>query len=364
VYNGSSWRDIAEGLGTNLRYPVFFVAAINANLSERTFMRALESLRYFALLQVPVSVLQYVHGARGDGIVGTLASGSRLAEVLLIGEIIVFARVFTNRKGVLLAIIEVLALMSVSVLADIEILLIAAPLIAIYMFARWYGMRRFLRLAVRASIVLIALVAVLLYAASRSAQVTESLHGLRSAPELLRDWRNPEIASYASVGRATILLVSWPTLAADPLRVLWGFGPETTQGGTIAGDTEAAGIVCRELMRHNILCREPQSFRSLMEFGILGILFYSLPVVALWVRSLRHRPANRQQTFAQYAFEGSCLLFLGVGFWYSSSWRLDTYGFSLWFSAAAMWCLWRRHVTAVAAPPHTMSEHAPLAEAI
>jgi len=351
AYNRSSPREIAEGFVTNLRYPIFFLAVINADLSEKFFLRALNALRYLALVQVPVTMFQFAKGLRGDSVLGTLGSGSRLVEVLIIGEIVIVARALATRQRMFRPIVECLLLVAASIMADAEIMLVAAPLVGLYMFARWYGLRRFLRLAVRGAVILGVLGWALFYFAGRYTVVDESLIGFRNVPEYMRDWRNPDVTSYTSIGRATILLLSWPLLEADPLRIFWGYGPEATQGGTVQRDKEAAGLVCRELMKRGVVCRESQSFRSLMEYGVLGIIFFNFPVLALWRRSILHVPRSRQEWFTQYAFEGSCFFYLAIGFWYSSSWRLDTYGFSFWFSAAAMWCVWRQRAASVAGSP-------------
>jgi len=162
---------------------------------------------------------------------------------------------------------------------------------------------------------------------------------------MLIGWQDPELASFSSFGRFTILPISFPLLLEDPVRLIWGFGPEATYGGTIGGAQAAysvskipdSGCVCQLLADLGVWCREPQTFRAMMEFGLVGSALYVTPLVLIWsrlVHQLKMMYTKHLQAM-RLAFDGVAFLFIFVLVWYISVWRMDSFCFPFWFVAAA-----------------------------
>lgn len=345
AYNGSTLKDIALSLGTNLRYPLFFVALLNANFKPKFYQQVIKAFVAFTLLQIPVSVIQFASGLEGDWLSGTMGHNAPLVAVVSVSQCILLARwLTTKRSGYLLA---VLALVIPILVGDVRIGLIFLPLLVLFMMFRHYGFQRVLGVLVRFVIFLCIVAGLILVMA-----VTQpSIRNFLSTYQAYWDpdyYTNPLYAKYGSIGRLTILPLSVPLLLEDPVRLIWGFGPEAAQGGTMTAatftesfaaqvDVSNMGIVCQRLVKMNLSCREPQIFKALMEFGLLGTVLYLVPMFTLWDtigRQLRHQ-SSADKYFMWLIFQGVSFWFVVLAVWYIGVWRMDSYSFPFWFIAAA-----------------------------
>jgi hypothetical protein len=339
LLNGSSGKSLALSLMTNLRYPLFFFVLVDLDLPPSFYARLFRAFIAFGVLQIPVAVVQYALGYEGDTIHGTFGSNSRLVEILLFTECMLLARLPYGRAGRFIRMTLMPLLLLPAILGDSEVMFIFFPVLLIVMFGRHYGFRRAFRALGWSALIFVAGAGIVLFVIRNSSRISQLEISANHHVSNLRNWSEPWVASYASVGRLTIIPLSWPLLAEKPYRILMGFGPEAALGGAIGGENRTnadEGVVCQALFAKGILCRESQSFKSLMEFGIVGIVLYFLPATILWWHGRRFahsRDRNKKVLWLQY--EGILLLYF-LSFWYSSVWRIDTFGFAFWVTAASV----------------------------
>jgi hypothetical protein len=350
AYNGTTLRDVALSLLTYLRYPLFLVLLLTAELPLAFYRRVMRVFVWLALLQVPVCLVQFSRGLQGDFLTGTMGSNGALVAVVLVSQCALLAEWLTTGRHTFRTLVLIGVLIVPTLLADVQIGLAFFPLLAAYMLARHYGVRRIWALISR-WVLIGGLAAALILGASLAVPAVRAF--LSVLPEHvanIADWNNPAIVKFASVGRLAVIPFSFPLLLEDPVRLAIGFGPEATQGGLITASIEDAtlgenlsgGVVCRRLDAQGASCREPQAFRALMDFGFLGSLLYVVPLLGLWraAKGLR-RSANHTARTTWLLFEGISLFYILLGVWYIGVWRLDSYCFAFWLLAAAVWAALR-----------------------
>lgn len=348
LYNRSPSRDIVLSLLTNLRYPLFFIALINLNLKSDFYRSVMKMFVVFSLLQVPVAIVQFALGAAGDAVTGTMGANPILVAATLVSQCILLAHWQATGKHSRYYMLAIVALIIPTLLGDIRIGLILFPFLCFFIIMRHYGVRRLFRSLALGVVILLLSGGIVFGIASAVPTVREFLV---SWPwfsvnywQNEFDWRNPKNIVYSSMGRFTIIPFSFPFLLEEPMRLFVGFGPEAAQGGLLSAtfsqtgpNISNMGIVCVKLIVHEAQCREPQSFKTLMEFGLLGTLLYMIPLFWAWQRMARPlgKASFIESRFIWLQFEGISVLYIVLAFWYIGVWRLDIYSFAFWFAAAA-----------------------------
>ena len=358
VFNHSTIRDILLSLATNLRYPLFFVILLNVELPPSFYHRVLKAFVALGLLQIPVTIIQFtLLGQKGDFLTGTLGANGSLVAVALSSQFVLTAMWLSDSKRKWYYPFVICALLIPCLLADVQIALVFFPLVATFMLLSNYGLRRLGRV-IRQSVmmflfsIVILLVAVIAIPSVRKFVSLIPLH----VQELT--YTRPSDVVYSSAGRITIMRFALPMLLENPLRIIWGFGPEATYGGSLTAsfknrmsgtvsDVSTMGIVCQKLVAIDSGCREPQSFRAVMDFGLLGSALYIFPQLLLWWACIRirHRLPSPESRVVPLLFEGLCSLYIVFGMWYIGVWRLDSYSFIFWLTAAAVFAEQRAYTT-------------------
>jgi hypothetical protein len=345
IYNGSGTREVVQGLATNLRYPLFFFALVNAGFAPNFYQRVIQSITMLTLLQVPVCILQaFAFGLEDDSLGGTMGSNQALVSVVLFCQGLLLARWLIIRKRRYL--FAILVLFVPTLLADVQIGIIFFPFMTGFIFFQYYGFRQLVNLVQHIFPFFLFSVVVVLGSVIFIPTVKE-FSKVVSQYYLRADYyTRAEYARVGSIGRLTILRFSVPLLLEDPLHLIWGFGPEAAQGGLVGGTYNTAfsvqygnmGVVCRKLIEQSLLCREPQSFKSLMEYGVMGTLLYFIPLVSLWRRSSRLLQPSRsvEDRVLWLFFQGAGFFYIFLAFWYIGVWRVDSYSFIFWLVAAAV----------------------------
>jgi len=101
LYNEAALRDVCLSLLLNLRYPLWLVALLNADLTPAVYRRLILAFVLLVLLQVPVSIAQFALGLAGDSLGGTLGGNESLIAVTLVGQCALLASwLATSRHGV------------------------------------------------------------------------------------------------------------------------------------------------------------------------------------------------------------------------------------------------------------------------
>ena len=346
AYNASSSREIVLSLVTNLRYPLFFIALLNADFPPTFYRRVIWAFVVLTLLQVPVSLVQFFQGQSGDWLTGTMGANGPLIAIILISQCVLLVQWLVTEKRSQWHLFAVMGLMIPILLGDVGIGLIFVPLLVVWIVLRYYGLRRLggaLFLTARILPIGVIIVASVISAVP---QVQHFAGTWSEHSTLLLDWSNPSVASNASVGRLTIIPLGVPLLMEDPLRLIWGFGPEAANGGLFTAIVDETGrvqvgdmgVVCQRLADMDVVCREPQSFRALMEFGFLGTLLYLYPLLHLWRRSMVLRRAKFvSRRYIGLLFDAVSFLYVFLGVWYVSVWRVDSYSFAFWLLSAAVY---------------------------
>jgi hypothetical protein len=284
-------------------------------------------------------------GLRGDELSGTLGANGPLVAVVLVAQCELMAQWLEFRTHTFRYVAAILLLLVPIVLADVQIGLVFFPLLLCVVAAQRFGVRH--SGAFMLHIGLILMVAAVLVASLFRFLPTLGRFLEISLPEYTTwsYWSEPSMVNTSSAGRLTIVYFSLPLVTESPVRALIGYGPETTSGGLIdteltsqfdAAENAEGGLVCRLLRARGLICREPQSFRSLLEFGALGTLVYLSAFPLLLARARKYRgPRGTGQAAAYGAFVGIFALYVVFGFWYTATWRLDAYSFPFWLWAAA-----------------------------
>ena len=341
IYNDTEIRDTTIAFGTYLRYPLFFLLLINSNLEIEQYRSFMKAFCLLTLLQIPVAIYESTIADQwGADIEGTFGSNHGLVAVLLFAQCYFVSRwLVTSRRAKLYLTIS-LALLVPSLVGDIMIGIILFPIVALYLVVRHHGTSK-LWAAARSTTAMLLVVSSLFGALYFTVDHVQSyldilmlVHKVGGYRESI-DWRDESIANWASVGRVTILPLSFPLLLEDPIRLIWGFGPEAARGGLTSSEFDS-GVVCKKLLEQGIFCRGPQTFKSLMEFGIVGSFFQLIPFLFLWRsigRRLRYRESQRDKVI-WLTFQGACLLNVLLLPWYIGAWRMDWFCLPFWLIVA------------------------------
>jgi len=338
LYNESSIQSLFISFCIYFRYPLFFIILINTDLDLVFYRRMLLAFVFLSLLQIPISL--YETHVLGSGVLGSLGHNHGVVAITLLCQCVLLAKWLSGQRRRTVYPILSAALLIPALLGDIMIGVVLFPILIAYLLWKAYGLRRFanslqslLRLVFLGTF--ISLIVLMLY--PKVGGYLNVLSNIRTVggyrPSL--DWRDPAVASFASIGRLTIIPLSFPLLLDDPIRLVWGFGPEAAYRGRFADGT--TGCVCRELRGMGILCRGSQVFKSLMEFGLLGVFVQAFPFLFLW-RSIGKRLRRmkvQQDRLLWLLFETSCFFHIVLAVWYSGAWRLDWYSFPFWLISAA-----------------------------
>jgi hypothetical protein len=341
IYNDSGLRDTTLAFGTYLRYPLFFLLLINSNLPVEQYGSFIRVFCFLTLLQIPVTMYETVVADQwGANVEGTFGSNHGLVAVLLFAQCSFLSRWLVVSRGSRLYLGISFALLVPSLVGDIMIGIILFPIVAVFLILRHYGASKLWAATRR-------MAAMFLVVASLCGALYVTVDPIRSYLDSLMlvhkvggyresiDWRDKALANWASVGRLTILPLSFPLLLEDPVRLVWGFGPEAARGGVTSSELDS-GVVCKKLLEQGIFCRGPQTFKSLMEFGIAGSFLQLVPFLFLW-RSIgkRLRPgvSPREKTI-WLTFQGACLLNILLLPWYIGAWRMDWFCLPFWLIVA------------------------------
>ena len=345
--NQSDWVDTLLATAVNLRYPVFFILLVLLELRPEFYRRVTNWFLALTLLQMPLCLIQFSMGLSSDSLKGTMGSNGALIAATLSGQTILLSRWLASGRHPLAYVSSILLLTIPSLVGDIQFGLVAFPIIATYLTLRHTRSRITFSGWIRAAVVLFLFMGLVAGAVATTPMISKFLSVRDKYLSHLLNFRDPSIASFASMGRITIIPLSLPFLLEEPHRLLWGFGPEATQGALLTGALDDSpsdeislqrGIVCQKLMEIGSFCREPQSFRSLMEFGFLGTALFVLPMFSLrrLARRMTKKPLPPSTRSMVILFDGISLFYIYLAFWYIPTWRLDSYSFPFWLFAGAL----------------------------
>lgn len=337
IVNDTAPRDVITGLLVYLRYPMFFLCLIWANFSHETYRRVLAALVGLTVLQIPITAIQYsVFGLSSDSLKGTMGANEPLATVILAAASLVIARLLVagiTTRRLLLAVGLFLPL----VFGDIQGPMLAFPLLALYLALRHRAATRARALASRSGFRLLAgvlgsLLVVTVAVFLLSPDAFTRFQTLLQIPDLLSE----EHISTASVGRISVIPFMFRSLLDQPGHLLIGFGPESTYGGLLGGD---AGKACAFFMAQGLTeCRTTQFFRTLGEFGILGMAVTWFLIGQVWMLAWTKpaAPSDPSAGSLILGFDGMAFLFAIFFPLYVDSFRVDVYSFVFWIWAAAV----------------------------
>jgi len=338
AYNESLLRDLVTAGATYFRYPLFFVLVVSSGLRGEEYKRVLHALVWLSLLQIPITLYErLIIGRWAADINGSLGGNHGLVAVLLVAQTLLLSRWFASERRNYKDLILVVALLIPSLVGDIKVGVIYLVVLVAYLSVRSVGWTRSLKKLAGAMAAVAAAITILSFSDSRVAEHVHSftlIHTMGGYREEI-DWRDTNLASFGSIGRLTILPLSFPLLLDDPIRFLLGYGPESARGGLTSG-SGAVGKVCRKLAEIGILCRGPQSFKSLMEYGVLGFLLQVFPLVWLWktVGTRLRKQDGVENRVVSHSFDASCLLYVVLQVFYIGAWRMDWHSFPFWIVAA------------------------------
>lgn len=351
VIHGIPLADTGLSLVIHLRYPLFFLAILALMPPAAQLVTWIQAFMIFTLFQIPATLFQFfVQGRTDDAIVGTLGTNGALADILFAGMTILVGWWLVNRRRGLAVAIAV-GLLALPMLYGFILAFVftIVPLGLAFMFLvlgdRWKVPARVL-VATVGGLVAIALAATVAVSVLAPDVLDSQTRNTLRDFELARDL-NPVTVNFGSIGRLTILPLGLPVVFQNPADALIGLGPETAQGGLLEASTvgqgidatglaigEVGGVACRMLVDAGLRCREPQSFRALVEFGIIGTALYVaglvLVAVAVW-RATRTVPRPLQ--WAGIAF-GGYAAGLVIQFFYTGIWRVDSAQIPFWVLAA------------------------------
>jgi hypothetical protein len=163
------------------------------------------------------------------------------------------------------------------------------------------------------------------------------------------NWRvDVSSINFNSIGRLIIIPFSIPSLAADPLRLIWGFGPESAYGGALGG---IPGQVVRLMELRGIswqFIRTTSVFRGMMEAGLVGLFSYWMMTFMIWkwVKGLKWETPDVNLKIAQLVFDAYGLTYVLLWPLYGDAWRLDMLASVFWLGAALVISGYRAHLDA------------------
>jgi hypothetical protein len=346
--NGTGTRDLVLSALIYLRYPLFGAALVSAGRPAGFFRAATWAFVGLSLLQVPVAAAQFAGGASGDALNGTLGANGMLIAATLVAQVILLANWLTIGRHHGLHALAIVALFVPGVLADIQVSAIFLPLTAAYMIARLTGWRRVFLVALAfllTAAVGIALLVALQRMSPTLAEYSPDVAHYRDTLTL----DDPEFTSESSLGRLTVLAAGVGLLAEDSVQLAIGYGPEAAQGGLATSvdlEDPVGGAACQALLARGFRCREPQIFRFVMEFGLLGAAAAYAGFALLWAvvaRTAKGRAAEAR--LLARSFDGVAFLVIVLAPWYIGAWRMDAFSLPLWLLASAA-CVARRPAAA------------------
>lgn len=278
--NGMGGMEVLIGLRFYLKYPLLFFVLLNCEIGPRFFIRLMAGFIVIAAIQIPVSAFQYASlGGVDDANAGTMGftGGQDLLFLALVAMTFLLTWVFIRRRElgyVLLA----LGMLVAPILASVRAALVFGPVAFVIVIARAISLdaKRFSATAVKVS--LIAVVGVLLAAASSFlgsaiAENSFSRVGGIAAQE--------SRGGLESTGRITAARSAASIIAGSPASTVLGYGPGSAHASRLAygGLNQSATF---RLTRHQVSA-------TLLELGWAGIAALAVIIWMAWRITIRAR---------------------------------------------------------------------------
>jgi hypothetical protein len=329
--NESSLLGTVSSLVLYLRYPLLFIALVNARVTLKQGWHLAIAVCLLAAIQVPEIAIRYaLYGTQGDTVSWSAGTWGTypLTVVGVYAMCIVAAHAtFSRFRWYHLALL--LSLMATAAVAEAKALVVLGPLCAfIVLLAPSPSSVRGLSRSVALMAFAVAATAVLLgWTLVWSAESSDMSPIVEQARSVIREPLSLDSYQYVVRTRSTIDAVS--QLAARR-GILFGAGPGSSLAGNALGETGS--------LRTGSEGQVTQLSASIWDFGVLGLVAYfwmlasTLPLIRAGIARLR---AGIGAMLAS-SMIGMWVFYAAVGPVYNLIWRHDVASLPFWGILAAI----------------------------
>ena len=329
------------GFRTLFKPILLFYILVNLNWNMQTFKHLIYLLIVLELFQIPVMLVQVqLYGGGGDFVTGTFgyfATGT-VAIVALVVMALLYGQAITQTKYRVRALFYGLlgsSLFIPIILGEAKAGFFIAPFMLLFLFsgrlARYLTrVRTWLTVLFFAGIFFIGIQ--LMPTINPRSQLVQFLQ----SPELIiAEYDRPlEITNGVPKSRLGDLQFAWQLVTGNPQNLVFGFGPAQSVETTFLGVTGEL----RKTYDLGIFLGFHQLSRTLLEWGLAGLLAYLLAILAVYraIRSKSKRGAFRGYWRGiAWSFGGVTILYV-VGTYYLPIWETEATAFIFWTLAAVM----------------------------
>ena len=330
--NVSSPLQIIIGTRAYFRFALLYFCLLEFEWSEKFLKTCLRLVLLLFFLQIPVAVWQMIAGWGIDRVAGTLDSTGTISllAVVFFAASIAYAS-FSKRKRVIFIGLLFLAL---PVLATARAFIFIIPMVGLYLFFKLGRQQTLFQLLVILAGSAWILANWTLPGAGVLNSDLKAVDLLKNPFEFLVELQMEPVegTTGASVGRLAGLQLAWERVAQSPQTLLFGFGPAVAQGSRFA--SLQSGLFESLALSGG---RASQLARSLLEWGLLGTLAYTIIIIILW-RKTESFYRQVQEPFWKAAALGHALLsvLMIILVTYTATWSATSTAFVFWFTGGVL----------------------------
>jgi|GEM_PF-967564 len=347
IANGSGWLALSLALVMYLRYPLLFVALVNARPDGNVFRKVIIAFLVLTLLQVPEVVVRFWLGARGDAVSLTLGPwGASALGIYCVYALCLVTAAYRCGKLNAAVLVFVPLLLLPAILGEIKALLIAGPLVVLAILLvprhlRGSGARRLLAIG---AVVAVGLVLFTVWGdVWHGRQNSLALYG-RQISALVTGTAAPSVGIQASrLSAATYALTGLRAQGGLGL----GLGPGSSLAGTLTGQQGSLHAMAGTIAAY------VQTVAVAFDAGLLGLLIFGamLAVCLRYVVLLLWRRSDNDDHWIGLAALGMWLFYALLGPMYDLVWRYDSASFLFWVVMAWVYLILQQSSADAASEP-------------
>ncbi|MDD5088026.1 MAG: hypothetical protein PHI18_04440, partial [bacterium] len=332
LINGNSPVTFAAGMRMGFRYLFLFLAAAYLDVSPTWIRRYIYFLIGIALLQMPISIIQFsmFRWKDPDLITGTFGRGQTgLLAIFLLSIMAYFIAQMIERGRIPLRYLILIAIISVPpVLGSGKFFFVFLPVLILFMVRTEFFRRPLTAVLIAMTSISLFVGADYLIAVTGGSQSKEKtpLEFLGKLPDVFE--HEIRVAKYGRFGRTDRYIAAVQQTSRSAKNILIGEGPGSITGLAVAEHhSRKAAYYGRWGLTSISAMSAPW---LLVEYGFVGLVFLFSLLWLIFRRARFLRAADDPQTHVfGRMLEGITLVYF-VGTLYSSVWQMDSASMMFW----------------------------------
>ncbi|RMD92468.1 MAG: hypothetical protein D6813_05850, partial [Calditrichaeota bacterium] len=319
------------GFRNFFKYIVMFYVLVNINLEEKFLKNMLRLLIFIALVQIPVTIVEWRIYGTGDNVVGTLGSHTTGIMAIFLAFTASFMIGFYMHTGKIMHLLTIILLFIPIILGSgrFGFLLIPAAVIFSVLFGGKISIKKVIKSTLLSFIVFVTMFC----AVKVHDKIVDrgDFYELLTSPERMYLYTTG-YAKGGRLNRTEAIIFAGHLISQSPVKFLLGYGPGNASPSYFSNFEGAL-----ETQYKGLRVRGVQLSWVMLEFGILGLLFFLLIYFYLF-RENQTLYFQTQDSFwksISIGYNGIIFAYL-VSIVYTSVWVSDVTAFSFWLISASI----------------------------